>query len=66
VKRRVRLLACVLVTAIVAALVGCGRHVVVEPESVARFDDRAWKVKSEPTPVVLVAPDGGLVGAVQR
>lgn len=44
---------------VLAGLVGCGRHVVVEPETAARSNDRAWTVKSEPRPVVVLVADGG-------
>jgi hypothetical protein len=43
---------------VLAALAGCGRHVVVEPETAARANDRAWVVKSEPGQSGL-ASDGG-------
>jgi hypothetical protein len=46
----------------IAALVGlvaCGRHVVLDPETVDRVNDRAWTVKSEPHRVDVAAPDAG-------
>jgi hypothetical protein len=52
-------LAVVVGAVVLAGLVGCGRHVVVEPETVARANDRAWNVKSEPRPVVVIVADAG-------
>jgi hypothetical protein len=49
----------VLVLVLVALLAGCGRHVVVEPATALRANDRAWTVKSEPRPVVVIVADGG-------
>jgi hypothetical protein len=44
---------------VTGGLLGCGRHVVFDPEMVARLNDHAWTVKSEPRPVTVVVIDGG-------
>lgn len=45
--------------ALLAALAGCGRHVVLDPETVDRLNDRAWTVKSQPRPVSVIVLDAG-------
>lgn len=40
-------------------LAGCGRHVVVEPQTALRANDRAWKVTSEPRQAVVLEGDAG-------
>ena len=37
-----------------AAVTGCGRHVVVEPETADRANDHAWKITSEPGRTVVI------------
>jgi hypothetical protein len=44
---------------LVLGLLGCGRHVVLDPETVDRVNDRAWTVKSEPRRVDVLVADGG-------
>lgn len=44
---------------LVAVLAACGRHVVLDPETVDRVNDRNWTVKSEPRPGDGLAPDAG-------
>ena len=41
------------------ALVACGRHVVLDPETVDRVNERAWTVKSEPHRVQVNVADAG-------
>ena len=55
-KRLVSLVTVVVI--VLAALAGCGRHVVVEPETAVRANDRAWVVKSEPKQATIES-DGG-------
>jgi hypothetical protein len=47
-------------TVAIAALAGCGRLVVVEPETVAHVNDREWTVKSEPQPAKAIVSDAGV------
>jgi len=44
---------------LLVALAACGRHVVLDPETVDRVNDRAWTVRSEPRPTDVLAADAG-------
>lgn len=54
-------LSCVVLAlfALLASLAGCGRHVVLEPRTVERLNDRAWTVKSQPRPAIGIVFDAG-------
>lgn len=59
-KRRLAGALLVLALPVMAAVVaGCGRHVVLDPDTVDRLNDRGWTVKSQPRPVSVVYVDGG-------
>ena len=45
--------------AALAGIAGCGRHVVLDPETVDRLNDRAWTIKSEPGRADVLVADGG-------
>jgi len=44
---------------LLVGLAACGRHVVLDPETVDRVNDRAWTVKSEPHRGEGIAMDAG-------
>jgi hypothetical protein len=54
-----RLVVTALSLSLLLGLLGCGRHVVLDPETVDRVNDRAWTVKSEPRRVEVIVTDGG-------
>jgi predicted small lipoprotein YifL len=56
---RRRLIELAVAVALLAGLAACGRHVVLDPETVDRLNDRAWTVKSEPRRVDVSATDAG-------
>jgi hypothetical protein len=56
---RRRFLVTVMLVGVAVLLTACGRHVVLDPETVDRLNDRAWTVKSEPRRVEVVVLDGG-------
>ena len=42
-----------LLLAALLSLSACGRHVVLDPETAAAANDRAWTIRSEPRPVTV-------------
>jgi hypothetical protein len=40
--------------AVVSVATGCGRHVVVDPETVASRNDTEWNIHSQPVPTATV------------
>jgi hypothetical protein len=48
-----------LAIAIAVLLAGCARHVVLDPDDVARLNEQRWTVYSQPGSVVVAPPDAG-------